>query len=117
MSPRKCKLFKKSLVFMGLTMMIEDGMAKMKPLKSRIEAILKVKPPTTIKECRSFCGMVNYMSIFLPSLQEKLVPIYFITRKGVPFHWGEQQKAFVSIKQDVTNAPVLLMQNATGDFV
>ena len=79
MSPRKCKLFKKSLVFMGLTMMIEDGMPKMKPLKSRIEAILKVKPPTTVKECRSFCGMVNYMSIFLPSLQEKLIPIYFIT--------------------------------------
>ena len=24
MSPRKCKLFKKSLVFMGLTMMVED---------------------------------------------------------------------------------------------
>ena len=61
MSPRKCKLFKKSLVLMGLTMMIEDGMPKMKPLKSRIEAILKVKPPTTVKECRSFCGMVNYM--------------------------------------------------------
>ena len=118
MSPRKCKLFKKSLVFMGLTMMIEDGMAKMKPLKSRIEAILKVKPPTTVKECRSFCGMVNYMSIFLPSLQEKLIPIYFITRKGVPFYWGdEQQKAFDSIKQDVTNAPVLLMPNATGHFV
>ena len=50
MSPRKCKLFKKSLVFMGLTMMVEDGMAKMKPLKSRIEAILKVQPPTTVKE-------------------------------------------------------------------
>ena len=118
MSPRKCKLFKKSLVFMGLTMMIEDGMPKMKPLKSRIEAILKVKPPTTVKECRSFCGMLNYMSIFLPSLQEKLIPIYFITRKGVPFYWGdEQQKAFDSIKKDVTNAPVLLMPNTTGHFV
>ena len=115
---RKCKLFKKSLVFMGLKMMIEDGMPKMKPLKSRIEAILKVKLPTTVKECRSFCGMVNYMSIFLPSLQEKLIPIYFITRKGVPFYWGEeQQKAFDSIKQDITNAPVLLMPNTTGHFV
>ena len=49
MSPRKCKLFKKSPVFMGLTMMIEDGMAKLKPLKSRIEAILRVKPPITVK--------------------------------------------------------------------
>ena len=56
--------------------------------------------------------------MFLPSLQEKLIPIYFITRKGIPFYWGEeQQKAFESIKKDVTNAPVLLMPNSTGHFV
>ena len=77
-----------------------------------------MKPPKTVKECRSFCGMVNYMSIFLPSLQEKLIPVYFITRKGIPFYWGEeQQKAFNDIKHDVTNAPVLLMPNSTGHFV
>ena len=71
-----------------------------------------------MKECRSFCGMVNYMSVFLPSLQEKLIPIYFITRKGIPFHWGEeQQKAFDEIKHDVTHAPVLLMPNSKGHFV
>ena len=40
-SPRKCKLFKKALVFMGITIMIEDDISKMKPLKSRVEAILK----------------------------------------------------------------------------
>ena len=117
-SPRKCKLFKKELVFMGITILVEDGMPKTRPLKSRIDAIQKVKPPKTIKECRSFCGMVNYMSMFLPSLQEKLIPIYFITRKGIPFYWGdEQQKAFDDIKKDVTNAPVLLMPNSTGHFV
>ena len=113
-SPRKCKLFKKELVFMGITILVEDGMPKMRPLKTRIDA----NPPKTIKECRSFCGMVNYMSMFLPSLQEKLIPIYFITRKGIPFYWGEeQQKAFEDIKKDVTNAPVLLMPNSTGHFV
>ena len=117
-SPRKCKLFKKELVFMGITILVEDGMPKMRPLKTRIDAIQKVNPPKTIKECRSFCGMVNYMSMFLPSLQEKLIPIYFITRKGIPFYWGEeQQKAFEGIKKDVTNAPVLLMPNSTGHFV
>ena len=58
------------------------------------------------------------MSIFLPSLQEKLIPRYFITRKGIPFYWDEeQQKAFDEIKHDVTNAPVLLMPNSTGHFV
>ena len=117
-SPRKCKLFKTELVFMGVIIKIEEGMPKMQPLKSRIEAIQKVKPPKTVKECRSFCGMVNYMSVFLPSLQEKLIPIYFITRKGIPFYWGEeQQKAFDEIKHDVTHAPVLLMPNSKGHFV
>ena len=54
--------------------------------------------------------MANYMPMFLPSLQEKLIPIYFITRKGILFYWGEeQQKAFDDIKRDVTNAPVLLI--------
>ena len=53
------------------------------------------------------------MSIFLPCLQEKLIPIYFSTRKGIPFCWGEEhQKAFDDIKNDVTNAPVLLMPNS-----
>ena len=103
---------------MGVIIKIEDGMPKMQPLKSRIEAIQKVKPPKTVKECRSFCGMVNYMSVFLTSLQEKLIPIYFITRKGIPFYWGEeQQKAFDEIKYDVTHAPVLLMPNSKGHFV
>ena len=88
-SPRKYKLFKKEIVFMGITILVEDGMPKMRPLKSRIDAIQKVKPPKTIKECRFFCGMVNYMSMFLPSLQEKLIPIYFITRKRISFHWGD----------------------------
>ena len=47
-----------------------------------------------------------------------MIPIYFITRKGVPFYWrDEKQKAFDSIKQDITNAPVLLMPNTTGHFV
>ena len=117
-SPRKCKWFKKELVFMGIAILVEDGMPKMKPLKSRIDAIQKVKLPKTVKECRSFCGIVNYMSMFLPSLQEKLIPIYIITRKEIPFYWGdEQQKAFEDIKRDVTNAPVLLMPNSTGHFV
>ena len=102
-SPRRCKLFNKELVFMGITILEEDGMPKMRPLKSRIDAIQKVKPPNSIKECRSFYGMENYMSMFLPSLQEKFIIIYFIARKGIPFYWGDEQlKAFEDIKKDVT---------------
>ena len=116
-SPRKCKLFKTSLVYMGLQLLIVDGVPRILPLKSRIEAILKLDPPKSVKDCRSFCGMVNFLSMFLPSLQDKLTPIYFLTRKGVPYHWGEeQQRAFEQIKHDCANAPMLTMPNSHGHF-
>ena len=117
-SPKKCQLFKRKLVYMGHTMVIEDGLPKLKPLKTRIEAILKLKPPQTIKDCRSFCGMVNYLSIYLKDLQLKLIPIYHLTRKGIPFEWGEKQdKAFEDIKKALTNPPVLVMPDSHGHII
>ena len=62
--------------------------------------------------------MVNYLSMFLKDLQTKLIPIYHLNKKGVPFHWGElQQKAFEMIKKDLTEAPVLAMPNNEGHMV
>ena len=64
-------------------------------LHNRLEAIQRLKPPTTVKGCRSFVGMVNYLSIFCPDLQEYLKPIYDLTRKDRQCIWGhEQQSAF-----------------------
>ena len=31
-----------------------------------LEGIQKLKPPTTVKECRIFAVMVNFLSIFYP---------------------------------------------------
>ena len=78
-SPKKCQLFRKSLVYMGHEMLIDERLPKLKPLKSRIEAIVKLESPKTVKECRSFCGMVNYLSMFLKDLQNILTPIYQLT--------------------------------------
>ena len=84
---------------MGNTIFIKDRRVCAKPLRSRLEAIQKIKPPTTPKGCRSFAGMVNFVSIFCSELQKLLKPIYDLTRKGRPFVWGqEQQKAFEEIK-------------------
>ena len=117
-SPKKYQLFRKTLVYMGHTMIIEDGLPKLKPLKTRIEAILKIEPPKTIKDCRSFCGKVNYLSIYLKDLQLKLIPIYHLTRKGIPFVWGEEQdKAFEDIKKALTSPLVLVMPNSHGHII
>ena len=117
-SPRKCKLFKTNLVYMGHQVNIIDGIPHITPVKSRVDAIVKLDPPKSPKNCKQFCGMVNYLSMFLKDLQTKLIPIYHLTKKGVPFHWGElQQEAFDQIKKDLTEAPVLAMPNNKGHMV
>ena len=71
----------------------------------------------TQKGCRSFAGVVNFVSIFCPELQKLLKPIYELTKKGRPFVWGdEQQKAFDEIKSRLLKPPVLSMPDKTGRF-
>ena len=89
----------------------------MKPLRSRLEAIQNLQPPKTPKGCRSFVGVVNFLSMFCPELQKLLKPIYDLTRKGKPFYWGkEQQDSFEEIKCRLMKPPVLHMPNKTGRF-
>ena len=98
-SPKKCQLFRTELQYMGNTIFIKERRVCVKPLHSRLEVIQKVKVPTTAKQCKSFVGMVNFVSIFCPELQRLLKPIYDLMRKGRQFVWGkEQQDAFKEIK-------------------
>ena len=102
-SPKKCQLFKTDLQYMGNTIFIRNKRVCITPLRSQIKAIQKLKPPTRIKGCQIFAGMLNFVSIFCPELQKLLKPVYGLTRKGRQFPWEEkQQKAFDEIKHSLT---------------
>ena len=102
---------------MGNEIFIENKKVHVKPLRNRLEAIQKLQPPRTHKGCRSFAGVVNFISMFCPELQKLLKPIYDFTRKGRPFYWGkEQQDSFMEIKCRLMKPPVLHMPNKTGRF-
>ena len=60
-SPKKCQQFKTELQYMGNTKLIKDSHVCVKPLRSRIEAIQQLKPPTNVKDCRHFAAMVNFV--------------------------------------------------------
>ena len=71
----------------------------------------------TIKGCRSFAGMVNFVSIFCSEFQKLLKPIYNLTRKGRQFIWGEeQQQAFDKIKCRLQRPTVLHLPDRHGRF-
>ena len=93
---------------------IQEKRVCVKPLCSRLEAIQKLKPPTTIKACRSFVGMVNFLSIFCQDLQKLLRPIYDLMRKGRSFIWEqEQQVAFGEIKKRLQKPHILHLPDST----
>ena len=118
LSPKKCQLFRTKLTYMGNEFNINKRTMTITPLRSRTEAINEIPTPRTAKQCKSFCGVVNYLSLFCPDLQVLLRPIVELTRKGRPFVWGqEQEKAFKEVKSRLTNPPVLHLPRAEGRFI
>ena len=49
---------------------MQDTRVYKKQLRSRLEAIQKLQPPTTVKGCKSFAGMVNFLSMLCLVLQK-----------------------------------------------
>ena len=105
LSPRKCQLFMKHLVYLGNVFHIENGVITITPMKSRIEAIQKLLPPTTVKECKSFCGVVNYLSLFCKDLQKTLKPIYELTRKEMHFTGQNSIRKLLSKSKNCSSNP------------
>ena len=116
-SPKKYQLLKTSLQYIGNEIFIQNRKVSVQSLRNRLEAIQKLQPPKTAKGCRSFAGVVNFLSMFCQELQKLLKCIYDLTRKGRPFNWGkEQQHSFEDIKRRLIKPPVLHMPNKTGRF-
>ena len=73
--PKKCQLFRTQLTYMGNEFVINKRTMTITPLRSRTEAIRRIPTPKTAKPCKSFCGVVNYLSLFCPDLETLLKPI------------------------------------------
>ena len=105
------------MTYMSQTLLIKENRSCIIPLRSRVDAIQRLEPPKTPKECKKFCGLINYLSMYLKDLPKRLIPIYNLTRKGVPFVQTDQhQKIFEGLKKNIANPPVLVVPNNKGHF-
>ena len=80
----------------------------------RIQAIIDLKTPTTIKALRSVLGTINFVRKLIPNLAIIVELLVALARKAVANlktlrnHWGpEQDAAFIKVKELLTSAPVL----------
>ena len=100
-STKKSQLFAIKLQYIGNNIFIKDKRVYSKPLKIKLEDIQILKPPKRAYDCKSFVGVVNYLSMYCPNFQKFLNPIYDLTRKARPFIMIQMyQDAFEWIKTD-----------------
>jgi hypothetical protein len=89
-----------------------------KVLPERVETIQRYPRPTNLRSLRRFMGMIGFYSRFIPKYGEVASVLYDLTKKGVPFVWGEEhQAAFETLKRALCEAPVLQIPDFGKEFV
>ena len=85
--------------------------------EERKQAIMNVTAPQTLKQLRSFLGMVNYFRDFIPQLSTLLVPLTQLTSKR-GLEWSEEaEAAFQATKLAVLEASSLYHLEPEGRIV
>ena len=89
-----------------------------KLVQDKIQAIVKMPPPSNRKEVQSFMGLINYLTKFSPRLTELSEPVRELIKEKVPFNWGpEHQESFEALKKELVKAPVLAYYNPRKETV
>jgi len=118
LSPSKAKFCKTKVVYMGHVISIVDGRPCITAMKSKCEAIERLKTPENSKDVRRFIGAVTYLSDYIPNLQYLLRHLHKISSKKSTFIWTQEcQTDYDKIKSLLSSPPVLHMPGKHGDFV
>jgi hypothetical protein len=85
---------------------------------NRVEGILKIGTPRSMKEVQYFLGKVNFLRRFIPNLAEIIKHITNILRKGSEIKWTPKaRKYFEDIKVALTKAPMPASPNFAKYFI
>ena len=104
----KCKFFKEKVTFCGHEI-DRNGLHKM---QSKIDAVMNAPKIENVEQLRSFLGLVQYYSKFLPNLSTILKPLHELLVKGKKWKWTQQcEDAVNKVKQLITSDIVLTHYN------
>jgi ribonuclease HI len=124
LNPEKCVFGVKKAKFLGCLVSTKGIEAN----PSKIEAILRMEPPSTKKGAQRLVGRLTSLNRFISRSAERNLPFFEILKSTEVFQWGPaQQTAFEELKQymiDITTltplapgAPLLLYVAASHSAV
>nr|GEU97704.1 reverse transcriptase domain-containing protein [Tanacetum cinerariifolium] len=87
----------------------------------KIEAVLRLPSPRTIKEVQSLNGKLASMNRFLSNLAKKSLPLFNTLKKCIKksdFHWTpEVEQEFKQLKQHLSELPMLVAPKAKEELI
>jgi len=87
-------------------------------LPDRVAAIKAHPRPTNLRNLRRFVGITGFYARFKPDYSRRAAVLHALKWKGARFVWtDEHQVAFDSLKQALSEAPVLQVPDFSKDFV
>lgn len=110
----KCSIGKSEVSLLGYIISAQG----IRPQPQKTEAISQLANPTTVREVRSFLGMVGYYRKCIENFADHAEPLTRLTRKDEPFIWGpDQDEAFSYLKTALTTHPILAYPDTSLPYV
>jgi hypothetical protein len=111
---KKCLLFATQVKYLG-HVISEKGVSTD---PDKVRDIVNWHTPRTVKQTRSFIGMVNYYSRFVPKLAEVAHPLHQVTKKNARFIWTKEcELAFQELKGLLAQAPIMAYPTRNEMFI
>ncbi|XP_056022138.1 uncharacterized protein LOC130055014 [Ostrea edulis] len=108
----KCELNKDKLTFFGVVFS-KDGIS---PDPRKVQAVKDTAPPANVAELRSFLGMTNYSSRFIPHYASITEPLRNLTRQSTDWKWDcKQQSAFDKLKEELSSETIMTYFDPTSE--
>lgn len=100
----KCEFNRDSIEFYGFTF----GKGGVSPDAKKVDAIRNMSVPKSVKDVRSFLGLTNYVSRFVPQYSDITKPLRDLTKKETPWAWtDEHDTAFQKLKDMLTRTSTM----------
>jgi predicted CoA-binding protein len=113
-NPDKCKWFQTAVTYLGF-LITREGI---KPQPDKIQGILNMQCPRTLKDVRCFVGIVNFYRDLYPKRAETLAPLTDLCGQKTKFIWTDtQESAFQKMKEILAQDVMLTYPEFDQPFI